>query len=415
MTTTTLFSARLNRRIRTSPSPSAEACRVEVDLLRRLPSFAVVGMSSAAVREAADFVRSSVTGAGITWPRCRVVAAITGEATGDLAPQHLHLPLALAVAAAAEGLALPERLGAVGALSLVGEVLPITGLIAAVEAMLGAGATTILVPLRGPLGGLRLHLTAHPTDALIIAVETLSEALTVIRQGAQGAHSTIKGYSPEEVRHLTAAGATTPDGIVGYTLQMEHVLAHDAELDLIADAVVEGAPAVRLIAPQAAQVSMLAARLPLLLGPPSVEALADIAKVMELCMVRSDHRRPFRAPHHTVGARGLLGEVAMARHGVLYLDDAPSFADEPLVQAAAALLFGPPVLVVLSGSPLVAKRLEWIGSLFGARRVVELRPLGSSDILAAVGTGRSAAEVLTAATARRAARAAEVPTSAPRE
>ncbi|TNE88596.1 MAG: ATP-binding protein [Deltaproteobacteria bacterium] len=285
---------------------------VEVDLLRRLPSIAVVGLPASAVKESAERVRSAIVSAGFEFPRMRIVVNL---APADVRKEGtaLDLPIALAVLAASG--VLPEaslaRVLTAGELSLGGELRPVRG-------------------------ALSLGLLARDTGrALILPRDSAGEA------------AVVPGVEVREARDLYAVVAHLRDESELPHAEPPNPASAPHSLDL---AEVKGQPVARraleiaaagahhllLMGPPGCGKSMLARRLPTILPPLRFEEALETARVRSAAGLDTlsalDCGRPFRAPHHSVTVAGLIGdrtlrpgEVSLAHHGVLFLDEAAEF------------------------------------------------------------------------------------------
>jgi len=298
----------------------APLVQVEVSLASGLPSFCIVGLPATVIKESKERVRAALTNSGFSFP--------AGRITVSLAPAELpkeggrfDLPIALGILLASGQLQGSETLGAgefYGELGLTGELKPVRGLLlAAVYA--------------------RRH--AHE---LIVPRGNAAEA-----SAAAPAQVRAAGHLLEVCAHV--CGAKRLGGHVAPTRKAATRASEECRLDL-ADVLGQwhakraliiaaaGAHSLMLIGPPGSGKTMLAQRLPGLL-PPLTESealeVAAIAAVSAAGFTAGQYgRRPFRAPHHTSsiaalvggGARARPGEVSLAHHGVLFLDELPEFA-----------------------------------------------------------------------------------------
>ncbi len=298
---------------------------VEVDLIRRLPGVCMVGLAKGAVREAAERVRSALTAADEEFPRKRVVvnfapADVRKDGTA------FDLPVALGVLAADDKLpeGALEDLVAVGELSLDGRLRTVRGAIALALMARELGCTLILPE----------HDAA--TAALVPGVKVY-------------AASDLRGV----IRHLRGERSlpvARPD--VAERLEEHLDLAEVRGQELARQALeiaAAGAHHVLLMGPPGCGKSMLARRLPTILPPMDFEEALEVTQVHSVAGMLPDDTgllasRPFRAPHHSVTVAGLVGdrtlrpgEVSLAHHGVLFLDEAPEFGRAALEVLRAPL------------------------------------------------------------------------------
>lgn len=287
---------------------------VEVDLLRRLPAMAIVGLPSMSVRESADRVRSAILAAGLEFPRFRVVVSL---APADLRKEGtaLDLPIAVGVLAAA-GRVPVDRLGAyllVGELTLSGELRPVRGAIALARLARDRGLTGVVVP------------AACAAEAALVDGVDVRAACTL----------------REVVDFLAGEGELPGPPSPGAASPAEPLDLRDVRGQGMARAALEVAAAgghnLLFEGPPGCGKTMLAARLPGILPAMSREEALECTCVHSVAGLHPPEaglldRRPFRAPHHSVSLAGLLGaaslrpgEASLAHNGVLFLDEFPEF------------------------------------------------------------------------------------------
>lgn len=298
---------------------------VEVDLLRRLPAVAVVGLAQGAVKEAAERVRSAIESSGFSFPRKRVVV--------NLAPADVRkdgtafdLPVALGILAAAGEI--PDEplqsLIAVGELSLGGGLRPVQGALALAILARDQGKTLILPSESAPAAAL-------VEGAEVLGADSLAEVVAWLK----GEHVLLPA--------VPAAGAPLPAG-VDLSEVRGQALARRA-LEIAA----AGAHHLHMVGRPGCGKSMLAHRLPTLLPPMSQEESLEVTRIHSVARLLSPGAplviaRPFRAPHHTVTGAGMggdlslrPGEMSLAHRGVLFLDEATEFSRAVLEQLRTPL------------------------------------------------------------------------------
>lgn len=290
---------------------------VEAHLANGLPAFTLVGLPETEVKEARDRVRAAIQNARFEFPARRITVNL---APADLPKEsgRFDLPIALAILAASGQIPKNKFTDCefAGELALTGELRPVRGALAmalatraaerqlvlpatsATEAQLASGAevwaATSLLDVCAWLGGQGM-LTAPVTDATAPAPEYPD-------------FSEVKGQAAAK-RALEVAAA--------------------------------GGHSILMSGPPGTGKSMLAARFPGILPAMTEDEALEAAAVQSLNNAfRVEHwmRRPFRAPHHTASAVALVGgggnprpgEISLAHHGVLFLDELPEFSRQVL-------------------------------------------------------------------------------------
>ncbi|HKS93886.1 MAG TPA: YifB family Mg chelatase-like AAA ATPase [Gammaproteobacteria bacterium] len=286
---------------------------VEAHLSMGLPAFAIVGLPEAAVRESRDRVRSALLNSRFDFPARRITVNL---APADLPKEggRFDLPIALGILAASGQLPVEafRDVEFLGELSLSGELKPVRGVLPAALKTRAAGRS------------------------LMLPCDNADEAALVSGVTVLGARHLL-----DVCAHLTGAQRLRPhvSALVGHAPQYDDLAEvrgqHRAKRALeIASA---GSHSLLFIGPPGTGKSMLAQRLPGILPPMSEEEALQTAAIASISdsgfSARSWRQRPYRAPHHTASGVALVGggsvprpgEISLAHHGVLFLDELPEF------------------------------------------------------------------------------------------
>lgn len=294
---------------------------VEVDLQARLPGMATVGLPAVAVRESKERVRSAIANCGFEFPRRRITVNLA-PAGSRKEGTALDLPIAVGILRAAG--AIPgdraDRYLIVGELSLDGEVRPVRGVLAIAFAAAQAGLAGVVVPV----GNAREAGLVDGID--VVPVVRLTQVVTWLRgEEPQPALPAIPSQDlPERDPTLPVVDLADVKGQAEARRGLEVAAAGDHNLLMV------GAPG--------AGKSLISRCLPGILPALSRPEALEVSRIYSVAgLLHSDagllRTRPFRAPHHTLTPQALIGggsqprpgEVTLAHHGVLFLDELPEF------------------------------------------------------------------------------------------
>lgn len=297
---------------------AARPVRVEVDVHRGLPGFAIVGLPDAAVREARERVRAALVNSGFEFPLQRIVVNLAPASLRKVGPG-MDLAIAAALLSASGQLEWDGLAGVAlaGELALDGAVRPIHGALAIAEAAREGGAEAVLLPEEnGPEAALASGIDVVPLDSVGRLPALVAGEWEPLRPAAMS---------------LECEGAEGPDLA---DLRGQPHLRHALEV------AAAGGHSLLMIGPPGAGKSLAAARLPSILPPLADPEALEVARIAS-ATGRLDRRpggRPFRAPHHTISAAGLVGggtpprpgEATLAHRGVLFLDELCEFSRDAL-------------------------------------------------------------------------------------
>ncbi|MBS1878414.1 MAG: YifB family Mg chelatase-like AAA ATPase [Actinobacteria bacterium] len=307
----------------------ARPVRVEVDVHRGLPAFAIVGLPDAAVREARERVRAALVNCGFEFPLQRIVVNLAPASLRKAGPG-MDLAIAAALLTASDqlpgtGLA---NVALAGELALDGATRPIHGALAIAEAAREGGLEAIVVPAEN-----------GPEAALANGIEVLPLA------GVAELPALAAGeWQPHPPAPLELLGEQSHGGPDLADLRGQPHLRHALEV------AAAGGHSVLMIGPPGAGKSLAASRLPSILPPLAPSEALEVARIASACgrLGAGLGGRPFRAPHHTISAAGLVGggspprpgEITLAHRGVLFMDELCEFPRDALEALRSPLEIG---------------------------------------------------------------------------
>ncbi|MGB7218475.1 MAG: YifB family Mg chelatase-like AAA ATPase [Vicinamibacterales bacterium] len=306
--------------LRTAAVFGIDACpvHVEVDVSFGFPSFTMVGLPDASVRESRDRVRSAIKNSGFEFPVHRITVNLA-PADVRKAGASFDLPIALGILAA-QGIVERREIAdlvLLGELSLDGSIHPIRGVLPIAAAARRAGLSGILLP--APNAG----EAAVVSGLDVFAVSSLAEAVRTLNEPTKYPSTPVP--VPATPRSADAADLADVRGQLLARRALE-----------IASA---GGHNLLLVGPPGAGKTMMARRLAGILPPLTFDEALEVTAVHSVAGILPRGtglmpHRPFRAPHHTISDVALIGggsqprpgEVSLAHHGVLFLDEMLEFS-----------------------------------------------------------------------------------------
>jgi magnesium chelatase family protein len=295
---------------------------IEADVANGLPNFTIVGLTDRSIQEARERVRSAIRNSGFEFPMRRI--------TVNLAPAEMPKEgtgFDLGIAAAVLSSARPDMANArntafVAELALDGSTRPVAGVLPMARGLARAGIRKIVVARENAAEAKRVD------GVEVVAVSSLGRCVAHLEDGEPGEEITPQPVSEESVSAVDMS-QIRGQAQAKRALEIAAGVGHN----------------VLMVGPPGAGKSMLARAFAGLFPPLTADASIEVASIYSLCGVSSDrspwsNKVPFRSPHHSISRAGLVGggpglarpgEISLANHGVLFLDEVCEFG-RPLIE-----------------------------------------------------------------------------------
>src|SRR6056297_414426 len=295
---------------------------VESDISNGLPSFNIVGLPDAAIKESKERVRSAISNSGYRFPMNRITINLSPASIRKEGSQ-LDLPIALGILnSMGKIISIEEDTFFIGELSLNGDIKHVEGALPMVISLREKGVKNIFIPLDN------LEECSYITGIDIYPVKDIVDIIEILNKRLR-----VKPIEPKKF--------TEEENTREYNFDFSEVKGQDT-LKRAVEVAVAGGHNILIIGPPGSGKTMIAKRIPGIMPDLSFEEALEITQIYSVSGITEVEKliktRPFRAPHHTISKTALVGggripkpgEVSLSHYGVLFLDEMPEFSKKTL-------------------------------------------------------------------------------------